>query len=235
MDWDHLLGTPELADVVGRLNGDGHLQLKPNKEGKITSGVISFYSKDINEINDMIKKFKDLFNVGYCLYPDNRTTRVYKLFFTNTKLAIFLSKIGVVVGSKSNNPHLVPEWIFNGNNEIKGAFLKGLFDTEGSISCEKNTCRWRMCINQQKIENEKENAYMYLEQIRKMLADFGIKSTQVRSSPSHFNIRKTGVKTIEVRIRMERGSFRNFYKHIGFDNIYKQNRLITALNGYVAK
>ena len=92
-----------------------------------------------------------------------------------------------------------------------------------------------MCINQQKIENEKENAYMYLEQIRKMLADFGIKSTQVRSSPSHFNIRKTGVKTIEVKIRIEKTSFRNFYKHIGFDNIYKQNRLITALNGYVAK
>ena len=235
MDWNYLLGTPELADIVGRLNGDGHLQLRFNKHGNPDKYLVSFYSKDINEINDMIKKFKDLFNVGYCLYPDNRKTKRYKLFFTDKNLVLFLSKIGVVVGSKSNNPHLVPEWIFNGNNEVKGAFLKGLFDTEGSIFCEKYNNRWRICINQQKIENEKENAHMYLEQIRKMLADFGVKSSQVRSSPSHFNIRKTGVKTIEVKIRIEKTSFRNFYKHIGFDNIYKQNRLITALNGYVAK
>ena len=231
MDWNHLLGTSELADIVGRLNGDGHLQLRFNKHGNPDKYLVSFYSKNIDEINDMIRKFKNLFNVDYCLYPDDRKTKRYKLFFVNKNLALFLSRIGVVVGSKSNNPHLVPEWIFNGNNEVKGAFLKGLFDTEGSIFFERYNNRWRMSINQHKIKNEKKNGFEYFNQIRKMLADFGVKSSPVRSSPSQGNTRKTGIKTVQVKISIEKGSFRNFYKYVGFDNIYKQSRLITALTG----
>lgn len=232
MNWDNLIGKPELADIIGRLNGDGHLQIIYNKYGNPDKYLISFYSKDIDEINDMIKKFKDLFNANHLLYPDNRrNNKRYKLFFSNKKLAIFLSEVGVVVGSKSSKSHLVPEWIFNGNNKVKGAFLKGLFDTEGSIFIEKYGSRWRMSINQQKIENERENAFEYFNQIRKMLLDLGVKSSPIRSSPCNSIIRKNGIKTIQVKISIEKSSFRNFYKHISFDNINKKKRLIDALEG----
>jgi len=231
MNWNNSLNTPELADIVGRLNGDGHLQLMYNKKGKIKFGSTSFYSKDIKEINDMIKKFKKLFNATYHLYPDNRKNKRYKLFFLNTKLALFLNKEGVVTGSKSNNAHLIPKWIINGNKEIKSSFLRGLFDTEGSIFLEKYNNRWRISISQHKIESEKENAFEYFNQIKKMLSEFSIKSSPVRSSPSQTIKRLNGTKTIEAKISIEKSSFRNFYENIGFNNIYKRKNLITSLKG----
>lgn len=224
--WKKSIGTSELARIIADINGDGHLQLKGWR------GLVSFYSKDKKEIDRVITQFQRLFNVKGKIYIDNRQNKIYKLFFISKPLAHFLNGLGVVKGNKTNYPFLVPEWIFNGNKEIKRAYLEGMFTTEGYIYSTKipdNKKRWRIGLEQYKNEKIKNEGKKYMEQIRTMLKEFAIGSSPVRFNGS--NIRKDGTKSLGMRFDIEQKYFRNFYKEIGFDNKEKKKRLIFSMRG----
>ena len=224
-NWKKLIGSPDLSRIIADINGDGHLQLQDWR------GLVSFYSKNKDEIDAVSKRFKSLFEIQGRLYVDSRG-KGYKLFFISKPLAQFLNEIGAAKGNKTNQAFLVPEWIIEGKKEAKRAYLKGIFVTEGYIYSTKlqdNKIRWRIGLEQYKNEAFKEDGKRYMEQIRSMLDEFEIKSSPVRFNG--FNIRKDGTKSIGSRFDIEKKYFANFYKEVGFENKEKTERLIDAMRG----
>ena len=222
-----LIGLPELARVAADITGDGHLQLKGWR------GLVSFYSNNYKEIKKLEKIFKRLFGIKGHIYEDNRKNKRYKLFFISKELAQFFEKIGVPKGNKTNTIFKVPIWIYEGKKKVKMEYLRGFYTGEGYIYSTKlknQDFRWRIGIEQYKNEKMKEEGKVFMEQLRIMLDSFGIKSSPVRFNGS--NIRKDGSKSIGMRFDIEKSSFANFYKYIGFDDVEKQKKLNFALRGH---
>jgi tRNA-splicing ligase RtcB len=224
-NWKKLIGSLELARTIADINGDGHLQLQDWR------GLVSFYSKIKQEIDAVSKRFELLFGIKGRIYIDKRG-KGYKLFFISKPLAQFLHESGAAEGNKTNRAFPVPKWIVEGDKESKRAYLKGTFVTEGyiySTKIQNNKIRWRIGLEQYKNEAFKESGKKYMEQIRNMLHDFGIKSSPVRLDG--WNIRKDGTKSVGLRFDIEKKYFTNFYKEIGFENKIKTKRLVSAMRG----
>ena len=225
--WSKHLNSPRLARIVADITGDGHLQLKGWR------GLVSFYSNEPEEIYRINKDFVTLFGINGHVYEDNRKTRKntqYKIFFISKDLAKFFQKIGVPPGNKSNAVFEIPEWVQKGSGKIKSGYLRGMYSGEGYIYStrqKENKLRWRIGIEQYKNEKLKEVGKNFMEQLRAMLSELGIKSSPPRIDGS--NIRKDGTKSIGIRFDIEKSSFGNFYKHVGFDSRKKQEKLILAL------
>lgn len=224
--------TPELAEIVAIITGDGHLQIKQWRH------LVSFYSKDLNEINRINNLFKNVFEIEGHIYKDNSysektrgSTLRYKLFFISKPVTLFLNDIGVPKGNKTNASFQVPEWILNASDHIKSAYLTGIFDCEGYVCCSNlKTCktRWQISISMCKNKELLSSGLFFMNQLRDLLFSFGIKCSPVRAEKE--NIRKDGSQSMSMRFDIEKSSFRNFYKYVGFHIREKQIRLLSALN-----
>ena len=203
----------DLAHIVGLLNGDGHLQIR-----KDNSSGISFYSKHLQEVQDLDKKFMFLFGIKGRVYKDRREKKGYMLFFHSYELAVFLHSLGIIEGRKTEQEYDVPEWILKGDKGVKSAFLRGIFSAEGfvrRIKLKNNKIRYLAGITQYKNIHIKESCRMYMEQIKNLLAEFGINCSNV-----HFDRRQKRTHFPDVqgyKFIFEKGSFANFYLHIKFD------------------
>ncbi len=215
--------NPMLARLVADLTGDGHIQIQNWKH------IISFYSKNMEEIEAFRIRFREMFGIDGKIYVDRRGSVRYKLFFISKEAALILKELETPVGNKTNIPFKVPEWVFRGGDEIKAAYIQGIYDCEGYIYSNMNNgkIRWRIGLSMCKNQNIVDDGVAYMNQLRLILSDFGVKSSPVRKRLA--NIRKDGSKTIELIYEIEASSFNNFYKYIGFTNKMKREKLLTAL------
>jgi intein/homing endonuclease len=226
--YKHLLTNPELARLVADVTGDGHLQSKGWRH------QTSFVSNQIEEIIAFEKRSIELFGIIPKRYIDSRKTwkgsgTRYQSFIISKPVALFLVKNGVPAGNKTNNPFKVPNWIYKGNKKMKKAYLRGIYDNEGTIysNMEKNGIRWRIDLKMAKNENILNEGIAFFEQLKKMLLEFGIKSSPVNYNK--LNIRKDSSKSINMRFTIEKSSFKSFLKHIGFEHPEKQKKLLLVL------
>ncbi len=217
------LSDPVLARSIADITGDGHLQIKDWRH------LISFYSKDLTEIEKVQNRFYYLFGIHGRLYTDNRNMKRYKLFFISKPIALFFKEMGTPVGNKTNTPFKVPNFIINGKSRVKSAYLQGMFDAEGSIYSSKNNARTRWRINFAMCKNVEylESGIDYLNQIQQLLADFKVRTSPIRKRLE--NIRKDGSQSIQLQFEIEASSFRNFYKSIGFGHSIKREKLLQVL------
>ena len=222
--WKRRQNTKELSNIVAMINGDGHLQI----DYKNYRYLVSYYSKYMEEINYFKKMMEKIFGVNGLIYLDERNNRKrYKLMFSSKPLCLFLDFVGVVSGKKTKKEFFIPDWIYNGKESIKSEFLKGLFDTEGSVSYSKG--RWRMVFSQNKEKNLIKNGYEYMEQIIKLLNQFGIRCSNVCSSNSS-TLRKDGTRSIVFKFSFERKYFGLYSQNVGFNNPIKKKKLLNALS-----
>ena len=201
--YENLLNNPELARLVADVTGDGHLQIQDWRY------LTSFVSNEIEEIEAFEKRSKELFNVIPKRYMDSRKTckgsgTRYQSFIISKPVALFLRDNGVPVGNKTNNPFMIPDWIFNGSLEMQSAYLRGLFDNEGSIFC-RNPARWQIGFTMAKNETILDAGIFYMNQIRKLLADFDIHCSPVRVAK--LNVRKDGSQSYQMVFNIEINSF----------------------------
>lgn len=227
--YKHLLRNPELVRLVADVTGDGHLQSKGWRH------ITSFVSNQINEVKAFEKRSIELFGVIPKRYVDSRKTwkgsgTRYQSFIISKPVALFLVKIGVPKGNKTNNPFSVPGFVYNGSKEMKKGYLRGILDNEGTIysNLEKNGIRWRIELKMAKNLNILNHGIAYFEQLRCMLSEFGIKSSPI--SYSKLNTRKDGSTSMNIRLSIQKSSFKSFLKHIGFDHPEKQKKLLISLD-----
>ena len=116
--------SDKLAEFIGIMLGDGH----------ISSGQIWI---SLNSITDKkyslyVKKLlKSLFGVnpGICR---RKNQQAVDLFLSSVDLIDYLKEKGLFITNKVKYQVGVPSWIFN-KDSYKKSFLRGFFDTDGSI------------------------------------------------------------------------------------------------------
>ncbi len=221
--WDNIRNTKELALLVGVINGDGHLQLGVGR------GLASFYSKNMYEIKNFNKLFSNLFKKKGIIYKNYKDSERHRIYYSGKPLALFLNDVGVVAGNKTNTEYLIPDWVYTGESSLKAAYLRGLYDAEGTVVFSRE--RWQISINQSKNEKLRKNAIEYFNQIREILSGFGMSPSPVIVCQGKRIPRKDGSKTLVFKIHLELKDFKKFSKFVGFNNRKKLKRLNKALNG----
>jgi len=210
-----------LAQIVAALTTDGHLQLDHRR------GVASFYSKHLEDINYINYLFKSYFEVEGNVFRDMRQgNERYKLFIPNKKISVYLKEKETPVGNKTKNCYFLPSWIKLGDSEIQRAYLRTIFDCEGSIF-KRVEGRWRLTYTMHKQDSLKENGIFFLDEIRELLRRFNIETTPVRISRGNFRV--DGSISLHLRFEVKRASLRNYSHFIGFRNKLKVERLKLAL------
>lgn len=221
--------TAELATFVANITGDGHLQFDEHR------GNIQFTSKNLFSIEDFQKLCKKLFDVETKVMKiknDGKAlTLRYRTYFSSFRIAQELVKVGVPFGNKTNKIFSVPNWILNGNSEIKKAYLRAFYTCEGSVYCTKKetNSRWRIELEQYKNEKLKNQGKTFMNQLKNMLSEFNVKTSPVRFGKKQK--RKDGSISIALKIDIEKSSFEKFAHEIGFNDKLKTKKLLSAIAG----
>ena len=126
----------KIAELCGAVMGDGWIEERergffiagdPSEDGeyydrhflKLINGVLGIHTKTKN-------------------FP---YWRVYGISLYRKELIQKLLNFGLAKGKKVKSAY-VPEWIFNSDKKVVFSFLRGLFDTDGCIFCQKDYTKY---------------------------------------------------------------------------------------------
>jgi len=121
--------SPELAELVGILLGDGCLY--KNDKTHQCKVMVSLNKDDIEYVNYVKELIKKTLNRECKLYI-RESMKVIELVIYSKETLDGLISIGLESGRKINNQSGVPRWIME-NREFTIACLRGLVDTDGCI------------------------------------------------------------------------------------------------------
>ncbi len=125
--------TPELAEICGIHAGDGYLR---NDGKRIELDISSNIEEKTYYDSHVIPLFENFFNINIQgkFFPTRNT---YGFVIRDRKIIKFLHKVGFPYGKKGNIVE-IPKQILNNRNKIwKSRFLRGLFDTDGSLNFDR--------------------------------------------------------------------------------------------------
>ena len=186
----------DLAWFLGATIGDG--SYRDQKDG-----TVDFTNQD----EDVLCKYKavlESFGLRVCIYRplERNATRLYVV---SKAFRDWLLQLGLgysTAGSKS-----IPEAIFRSPAMVKSAFLRGLFDTDGSAS--QGTIRSCRLVTASPV---------LAEQVQQLLLSLGILAIRRQSTANAWCVSVSGT------------SLSQFAAVIGFSVRYKQERLAALLN-----
>ncbi|CAB49482.1 RtcB family protein [Pyrococcus abyssi] len=176
--WDDpRIGT--IARILGFAFGDGYLG---EMGGRLT---LTFYGKE--ETLRELKKDLERLGISANLYVREsiETTSGHsegkslsiELRVTSRSFALFLEKLGMPRGKKTEKAYRVPGWILEAPLWVKRNFLAGLFAADGSIVEFKGNTPLPINLTQSKSDELAENLVEFLGDVAKLLAEFGIETT----------------------------------------------------------
>ncbi len=113
--------SPELSEFIGILLGDGHLTP--------TQVTVTLGNKEISYVNYTAKLINKLFGIEPNIIKTRKGFHV--IYFGSTVVVRWLLSMGLVF-NKVKSQVDVPTWIFLKQTFME-YFLKGFFDTDGSI------------------------------------------------------------------------------------------------------
>jgi len=185
--------NPLTANIIGHLTFDGNLNI--NKDG--SGGRVRFYGSEEKLVNLQKDIEKNLKIKAYREYPF-KIERKFVLAYHNARLARKLIKLGAIDGAKVLASFGIPEWIFKGNRNIKIAYLQALLDDEGERlrKVTKKPNSWNgLKIKLRKEIQKKEVLRGFLEQLKVMFEEIGIKTSSIGFDKKEFH-RKDGKITV---------------------------------------
>ena len=172
------------ARLIGLCNTDGNLNIKDNDNYDI-----SFYVGEEQDVFDVIDDIKRLGfgessvsrSTSEFKYDDGR--KVLQTTFRVSKggsLGLYLNKMGAFVGRKTSQTREVPDWIMNGNKNIKREFLSGFQGGDGCrLNYHSNGNILKLNINDTKqttIREFENETIDYMKQLSKLFEEFDIKT-----------------------------------------------------------
>lgn len=204
--------TPELAEIIGIILGDGHLI--HNKKYALTTMyllvIAGSLSEDLdyytNKINPM---FSDLFNSKFKIASRRDDELIVRL---NSKaITTFFKNLGIKSGNKTDD-NFIPKIVLNSNNDIKKGLIRGVFDTEGTITFKKDYFgKHSKPIVSVKMKSEK-----FILQLKKLLEELGFNPKLYRED--YFD-RRFDKLSIRHRIDLAgKKKLQRYLKVIGFRN-----------------
>jgi len=125
--------TPELAELLGAYVGDGSMS-------RLTNGVVLMSIYASKEERDWLEHLATLFEKTFCYRPKVRwCTTEYALRTGAREICKFFQSTGFPVGKKTFTVR-TPQVVMNTGNAVVGAFLRGYFDADGSLSFQRRKC-----------------------------------------------------------------------------------------------
>lgn len=199
--------SKELAYILGVIYGDGHV--RDGKNYKRGSGQILLKVRDKDFALEFQKILKKWSNFDVKFFLDKRN--FYNSVLYSTDAALFLMNFDLDRISKASNV-------------IQGFFLKGLFDSEGSIAGSN--------LDQPQIATRYVGFYnnnkKIVDLVSRLLKCINIKHSVRSRVHSGFGSKKI---QYELYISGSQNMY-SFYKNIGFSIKRKQEKLKKVLNSY---
>ncbi|MEK6908724.1 MAG: LAGLIDADG family homing endonuclease [Nanoarchaeota archaeon] len=125
--------NPHFAELYGVLLGDGCI-FSDKKATSITGDKIVDYFYYNNFLNNLIN---NLFGFYPKIYT-NKRERVIRCLIYSKKVAEYLNKCGFPIGVKYGSNPVIPGYIM-ANKEAVASCIRGLMDTDGSLSSHPNS------------------------------------------------------------------------------------------------
>ncbi len=199
----------QLAALVGHVIGDGTI----NSYGAFE------YTNSAKEVVEKVKEYiKFVFNYNCIKSRTERKTNttVHKIIFPSV-IGRLLKLAGAPQGKKVTQSFDIPDWIKKGDEKIKSAFLRALFDDDGSV----NSGSIVEYINSKRKNLRKEHG-VYMNSVAKLLSDLGVTNHYVRYVERGDNfsayVRITNLRYLEL-----------FQNKVGFCHKKRKERLIKYL------
>lgn len=227
-----LVESEELAKIVAGLLTDGFMDIRPRLRSTYY-GYIGFFSKNEEELKEFENLIYIVFGIKGKIKEWGRRTfgKSKGYIITNSVITRILSGAGVPGGDKVRQKYELPAWIINSKDKVKASFLRQVFDCEGSIGYCKNKRKWEIRYSMFKSKKLSDNCKEFLQEIRNMLNDFGIKSALYKKE--EYIRQKDNLEVAGFFIRVDdKQSVLNYARQIGFGINYKQERLNLAEKFY---
>lgn len=165
--------TPDLAEIIGIILGDGHLEF--NKKYSQTTiyslSIAGDYIEDMdyyaNEINPLFFK---LFNAKFKIFLQRDNELVARIY--SKAIAGFFKNLGIMPGNKVDF-NKIPEIILNSDDCIKRAFVRGIFDTDGSITFKKDY----FGKHSKPVISVKMKSFIFIQELKSILEKLGLSPT----------------------------------------------------------
>ena len=126
------MNLQNIAELCGIILGDGSLHKTCNRITIIGSCEDKYYF-----LNRVIPLFKKTFGNVNLKLNKNKTKNSYNVTLENKQVfEMFVNKFGMHRGAKKHSK--IPLFIMN-NPNLMASFLRGLFDTDGSLKFSKQT------------------------------------------------------------------------------------------------
>jgi exodeoxyribonuclease V alpha subunit len=164
--------TEDLAWLLGVIIGDGSCSNKRD-------GTIELTNMD----QEVLGEFRRIMS-GYGLHAGEykkKGARAIRLFVTSRPFREWLLQIGL--GYHTAREKRIPEIIFRSPAKIRGAFLRGLFDTDGSVTSPNRPLVFR-CVRLA------TSSQLLAKETQELLLSLGVVST----------IRKNGEKAFHISV-----------------------------------
>ena len=129
------LTNPKLVELIGIILGDGSIGVYPER-GQYQLDIALNKIDEPQYVIHVINLMENIFNTEVNIVETSVkgvSLRVYR-----KNIIQFLLNLGLEAGSKSKHQVSVPRFIYERKELIK-ASLKGLFDTDGSISIDSKS------------------------------------------------------------------------------------------------
>jgi intein/homing endonuclease len=227
--WLPLEASQQIAETVADLLADGHLAGRATN-GRMHCGYISFFSDERNELESFNRRLKALFGVSGAIRKWGRrfNGRSTGVILCNSALERILALCGVPLGGKASAAFEVPGWLQQADRNTKAAFLRRLFNCDGTIGYDRRHKRWFIRFETTKLASLEGNGRRFIAQLQGMLREFGIDSIMTRSASRQFGSGMAGAKIVLAIKIYKPKAVTNFSRFIGFDSERKKQRLLKA-------
>ncbi|MEM3126543.1 MAG: intein-containing RctB family protein [Candidatus Woesearchaeota archaeon] len=233
---------PILLKLMGFVLGDGCISFINKRKG-----FVYFYGKK----EDLETIRKDVLELGFScpnIFTRNRKHKIrtsYDLIEfeheensivkKSTAFAILLVALGVPFGVKTCREYRVPKWIFKAPLWQKRLFLATFFGAE--LSTPKTLDRYNFYepqLNMNKLEALKDNGIDFLNDLRLLLSDFGIKSSYPALVEGRQHVGKKG-KTCRLRICIHGNPLNliKLFENIGCEYNKEKQKISCLASNYI--
>jgi len=199
----------ELAKIASYITFDGHLYN--------TLKGFYFSSKNIKDLNEFEKLIKKKFGKISGKYYLNSggigKNKTHKYVIFNKKISQELLNLGVPKGDKANQAFKIPKWIFY-SKSLSKEYLKIAFFCEGCFKESKKRTP-RISINLAKTEDFIDDGIKFMEDLKKMLKYFDIRTTKCYISGNRIRKRDNKISR-DIKFRVNIKDNHKFINKIGW-------------------
>jgi ribonucleoside-diphosphate reductase alpha chain len=226
-------GNAELGQLLGLLAGDGHFTNRGKGE---EAAVVNLWGAD-RAVADTVVSYINSLIAGCAERPRNYSVSAVAVPERNLVMirSVILARVLAQYGFTAETKLQVPEIVWRGNEECVKGYLRGLFQSDGTVNVSGHngtSCSIRLASSEQSL----------LKDVQMLLANFGIfarvlkrREAGTRLLPDGKGGRKEYACRADYELIVDGESREHFMAHIGFLTEQKSRKYAQWVPGKALK